>query len=105
MLRFLSRTIGLLFMAAAFVFLVYDGTKSIAANALVYTRLSEFWTIVSATSLQQFERSIEQHAASWLWDPVTVTVLDGPTFVVLGILGAFLVLLGRRPKPRIGFAR
>lgn len=105
MLRFLLRTLGLLFLAAAFLFFVYDGTKSIAANALIFTRLSEFWTIVSASSLQQLQPYIEQHAARWLWDPVTVTVLDAPTFVVFGIIGSVLVLLGRRKKPRIGFAR
>ena len=40
MIRFLFRTLGLLFLAAAFVFVVYDGTKSIAANAVSYTHLT-----------------------------------------------------------------
>src|SRR5216683_7850145 len=53
MIRFLLRTLGLLFLAASFVFVVYDGTKSIAANALVYTRVDEFWSLVHAASLQQ----------------------------------------------------
>jgi hypothetical protein len=105
MFRFLLRTLGLVFLAAGFVFFVYDGTKSIAANAPVYTKLSEFWGIFSASSLQQIEPYIEAHATRWLWDPVTVTILDAPTFAVLGIVGSLLVLLGRRKKPRIGYAR
>jgi hypothetical protein len=105
MIRFLFRMLGLLFLAAAFVFLVYDGTKSIAANAIVYIKLSEFWTLVHAASLAQLEPYIKQHAMPSLWDPVMVTILDAPTFVVFGIIGAVLLLLGRRKRPLIGYAR
>ena len=105
MFRFLFRMLGLLFMAAAFVFLIYDGTKSIAANALVYTKLSEFWTLVHAASLAQLEPYIKQHATPALWDPVTITILDAPTFVVFGIIGGVFLLIGRRKKPLIGYAR
>ena len=105
MIRFLFRTLGLLFLAAAFVFVVYDGTKSIAANALVYTKVSEIWTLLHAASLQQLQPLIEKNAPPWLWDPVVVTVLNAPTFVAFGIVGAMLVLLGRHKKPLIGYAR
>jgi hypothetical protein len=105
MIRFLFRTLGLLFLAAAFVFLVYDGTKSIAANALVYTKVNEVWTLLHAASLQQLQPLIERNASPWLWDQVAVTVLNAPAFVALGIVGAILVLLGRRKKPLIGYAR
>jgi hypothetical protein len=105
MIRFLFRTFGLLLLAAAFVFFVYDGTKSLAANALVTTRLSEFWNIVDPSSLQQLEPYVKQHATAWLWDPVMVTILDAPAFAVFGIVGAVLVLLGRRKKAQIGYAR
>ena len=105
MIRFLFRTLGLLLLAAAFVLFVYDGTKSIAANALVTTRLSEFWNVIDPSSLQQLEPYIKQHATTWLWDPVMVTILDAPSFAVFGIAGALLILLGRRRKPQIGYAR
>jgi len=105
MIRFLFRTLGLLLLAAAFVFFVYDGTKSLAANALVTTRLSEFWGILEPSSLQQIEPYIKQHTTALLWDPVMVTILDAPAFAVFGIVGAFLVLLGRRRRPKIGYAR
>src|SRR5450432_364583 len=105
MIRFLLRTLGLLFLAAAFVFVVYDGTKSIAANALVYTKVSEVWTLLHAASLQQLQPFIEKNATPWLWDPVAVTVLNAPALVALGIVGAILVILGRRKKPLIGYGR
>jgi hypothetical protein len=105
MIRFLFRTLGLLFLAAAFIFLVYDGTRSIAANMLLYSKVDEIWSLVHTTSLQQLQPSIEKRAPPWLWDPVATTVLDAPAVVVLGIIGAILILLGRRKKPLIGYGR
>ncbi len=40
MIRFLLRFIGLCLLATAFVFLVYDGTKSIANHDVLYTMSS-----------------------------------------------------------------
>jgi hypothetical protein len=105
MIRFLLRTLGLLFLASAFVFLIYDGARSIAANLLVYSKADEVWSLVHAASLQQVQPWIEQHAPHWLWDPVATTVLGAPAFAVLGIAGAILMLLGRRKKKLIGYGR
>ena len=104
MIRFLLRFIGLWLLAAGFVSAVYDGTKSIADNALHMTKLSDTWNAVHSTSLAQLQPAIERHVA-WLWDPVVVSVLSAPTFVVFGVLGALLILLGRKKKPLIGYAR
>jgi hypothetical protein len=105
MIRFLLRTLGLLFLASAFVFLVYDGTRSIAANLPVYSKADEVWSLVHAASLQQVQPWIEQHAPHWLWDPVATTVLGAPAFAILGVAGAILTLLGRRKKKLIGYGR
>jgi hypothetical protein len=105
MIRFLLRTLGLLFLAAAFIFLVYDGTRSIAANVLLYSKVDEIWSLLHTASLQQLQPSIEKHAPPWLWDPMVTTVLDAPAVIVLGIVGAILILLGRRKKPLIGYGR
>jgi hypothetical protein len=105
MIRFLLRTLGLLFLAAAFIFLVYDGTRSIAANVLLYSKVDEIWSLLHTASLQQLQPSIQKHAPPWLWDPVVTTVLDAPAVIALGIVGAILILLGRRKKPLIGYGR
>jgi hypothetical protein len=105
MIRFLLRTLGLLFLAAAFIFLVYDGTRSIAANMLLYTKVDEIWSLVHQASLQQLQPLIEKNAPRWLWDPVMTAVLDAPSTVVLAVVGTILILLGRRKKPLIGYAR
>jgi hypothetical protein len=105
MIRFLLRTLGLLLLAAAFIFLVYDGTRSIAANLLVYSRADEVWSLLHTASLQQLQPWIEQHAPRWVWDPVVARILDAPAVVVLGIVGTILLVLGRRRKPLIGYGR
>ncbi len=105
MIRFLLRTLGLLFLAAAFIFLVYDGTRSIAANMLLYSKVDEIWSLVHQASLQQLQPLIEKKVPPWVWDPVMMTVLDAPATLVLALVGAILILLGRRKKPLIGYAR
>ena len=51
MIRFLLRFIGLCLLATAFVFFVYDGTKSIANQHLVYVRVGDVWAILDQGSL------------------------------------------------------
>jgi hypothetical protein len=34
-----------------------------------------------------------------------LTVLNAPTWLALGVLGAILILLGRKKKPLIGYDR
>jgi len=109
MIRFVFRFVGLWILAAGFVALVRDGTKSIAANAVFVTRLSEDWTNIQATSLQSLEaavaRYVEPYVGGWVWDPVVLGILAAPTFVVLGILGSVLILIGRKKKRLIGYGR
>ena len=103
MIRFLLRTLGLFFLAAAFVLFVYDGTKSIAANALVFIKVSEVWNLIHPASFQQLRPAIDA-TAPWLWDPV-VAILQAPAFAACALVGAILMLLGRRKKPLIGYSR
>jgi hypothetical protein len=105
MIRFLFRFVGLWILAAGFVFFVYDGTRSIAGNALYTTKLGEIWNAVHSTSLQLLQPAIERHVAVWLWDPVLLSVLTAPVWLVFGVLGAILILFGRKKKPLIGYAR
>jgi hypothetical protein len=104
MIRFVLRSLGLWILAAGFVFLVYDGTKSIAANLLYVTKLGDTWNLIHSTSLQHLQPVIERHIP-WLWDPVIASVLNAPTWLVFAVLGAILILLGRKKKPLIGYAR
>ena len=104
-MRFILRFVGLLLLAGAFVALIVDGAYSIAGGALHITTLGETWFSIHQNSLLLLQPAVERHLAVWLWDPVIQTVLERPTWLVLGILGAFLVLLGRKKPPLIGYGR
>jgi len=105
MIRFVFRFIGLWILAAGFVALVRDGTKSIAGNAIFVTKLGEDWNNIHSTSLQLLQPAIERHIAIWLWDPVALAILTAPTWLVLGVIGSIFILLGRKKKPLIGYGR
>ena len=105
MIRFLFRFIGLLSLALAFIFLVYDGTKSIADQRLYVTKVAEVWATLHEASL-----AAGAARRSKGWRPGSGTrwpssVLDAPAWLVLVILGTILVLLGRKRRPLIGYAR
>jgi hypothetical protein len=104
MIRFLLRFIGLLCLALGFVILVYDGTKSIADQRWQITKVSDVWITIQESSLTKLQPTL-QGIAGWLWDPVAVNVLNSPAWIVLAIIGTVLIVLGRKKKPLIGYAR
>jgi hypothetical protein len=104
MLRFLLRFFGICLLATAFFFLVYDGTKSIANQHVVYTRVSEAWAMVDQNNLTMAENWFKQKAM-WLWNPYAEAFLDLPFWILLTIVAMILIVLGRKKKPLIGYAR
>jgi hypothetical protein len=105
MIRFLLRLIGLCLLATAFVLLVYDGTKSIANQHLVYTRVAEIWADIDQGSLNRVEVWLKQKAM-WAWDPYVQVFFDqAPAWAILGFVAMILILLGRKKRPLIGYAR
>lgn len=105
MIRFIFRFFGLWILAAAFIFLIYDGTKSIADRTDFFiTKASDVWSAIHQTSLQALQPAIEG-LHPYLWDPVAVTVLRQPAWLVLAVVGIFLIMIGRRKKPLIGYGR
>jgi len=104
MIRFLLRFLGLWVLAAGFIFLIYDGTKSIAGNQIFLTRVQDVWGSVHQASLLSLKPKLID-LSSFLWDPVMTTFLDQPVALVLGVLGAIMMLLGRRKRALIGYSR
>jgi hypothetical protein len=105
MIRFFLRMIGLFSLAAAFILVIYDGTKSIASNAVILTSVRALWDALNAASLASLQPLLERSAVPSLWDPVFTTFLSWPSWAVLAVLGIVLIVLGRRRKPLIGYAR
>src|SRR5471032_3361664 len=98
MIRFIFRFFGLICLAAAFILVIYDGTKSIAGNSLSLTTMRALWELINAASLAKLRPLLEPYAGGLLWDPVAVSVLTAPAC-------SLLLLLGRKKKPLIGYAR
>ena len=104
MIRFLFRFVGLCLLATAFVLFVYDGTKSIANHDLLYTRLDDVWAIIDQNSLNAVQDWLKLKL-SWAWEPYLQRGFDLPAWVVVGVIATVLILLGRKRKPLIGYAR
>jgi len=105
MIRFLFRLIGLICLAAAFILVIYDGTRSIAANNLYLTSVRTLWELINAGSLAKLRPLIEPYGGGILWDPVAVGILAAPSWGLLCGFGILFILLGRRKRPLIGYAR
>src|ERR1700741_1813402 len=104
MIRGFFRLVGLLLLAGAFVFMVYDGVRWVADQSLKFTRFGQFWNDIHQSSQQAFRAWIESKVP-WLWTSVVQVVLDQPVFAVLGVVGIVLRLLFRTRMPLIGDAR
>ena len=98
MIRFLFRLVGYWLLAGALVAAIIDGSKSIAASALVTTPLGQQFQQLAPSLLQKLEFGIQNNLGQpWLWDVVFVNILTWPTFAVLGVLTLVFLMIGR-PK-------
>jgi ABC-type phosphate transport system permease subunit len=105
MIRFLLRFLGLLLLALAFIFVIYDGMKSIADRNFYATAVGQFWTEVHVGSLQAAQTSVERNISSTLWNLAISPILEQPAAAIFAIFGVLLIVLGRKKKPLIGYAR
>src|SRR5437868_5552237 len=104
MIRFAFRFAGIWILAAGFVALVRDGTKSSAGNAISVTILGDDWNTIHPGSLESLKATIEGKAP-WLWEFASLYLLGAPSWLVLGIIGSLFILVGRKKKPLIGYGR
>ncbi len=104
MLRFLLRFVGVVALAAAFAALIVDGTRSVAAGAPAIYPLGRTVSTLFPADFLKAQAVIQAHAPM-LWDPILVSVLLLPAWVVLGLMGLVLLALARPPTPKIGYSR
>ena len=95
-MRFILRIIGTWLLGVTVILLVMDGTKSLAASALVMTGLGDIWTLVHANSLAYVEQVFEEKGAFYMvWRQLLLPMLSWPGWAVLGIPGLILIASGR----------
>lgn len=97
-MRLILRIIGTWLIGLALVLLVIDGTKSLGANALIFTALSDLWMQVHPPSLDAVKAFFDSRFFADLLDAALAAVLSYPAFAVFGIPGIVLALLGRKPR-------
>src|ERR1700681_2216465 len=105
MIATLLRAAGIVMLTLAIIVLNRDINKTLDSATVHITKLGDAWYAIHSTSLQLLQPAIERHVAVWLWDPVALSVLTAPTWLVFAVLGAVLMLLGRKKKALIGYAR
>jgi hypothetical protein len=103
MFRFLARAIGLLLIAAGFVGMVIDGTRSIANGAMTFSPIGEVAFRLLGERYLLLQPAIERHIHPLLWDPIVLNLTLLPASVVAFALGALLLWLGQKPPQTIGF--
>ncbi len=102
-MRFLVRASGLLLLAAGFVGLVIDGTKSVANGHVVFTPLGELAFMLFPRQFPILEPAVTRHVHPFLWDPVLLNFFLLPAAVIGFVLGALLLWLGQKPPEPIGY--
>ena len=94
------RVLGVWSLLTAMVALTIDGTKSLASGEgqWIVTPLGEHWFKINAASLNAAQAAIERYVNPFLWDPVIISVLQVPTWILFSVLGLTLYWLGRRRR-------
>lgn len=55
--------------------------------------------------MQAAQAKVQESLPAVVWNPVISTILDQPAWLIFGIIGMVLILIGRKRKPLIGYAR
>ncbi|QQR38784.1 hypothetical protein [Devosia rhizoryzae] len=97
-MRLVLRILGTWLIGLALILLVIDGTKSLAANELVFTVFGEAWAKIHRPSQQAVSSFFESRFFADLLRVVFQNILTYPAFAVLGVPGIVLALMGRRPR-------
>lgn len=100
-MRYIARVLGTWFLGLALILLIIDGTRSLAANAVVMTPLAESWQSVHTPSWQ-----VVYNGLATAMPPVSGQFADlvfsWPGWIVFGALGILFALAGHR-RARVAY--
>jgi hypothetical protein len=100
-MRLVLRIIGTVLIALAVILVIIDGTKSLAANAIVFTPLGETWRSIQPDSLAAVRDFLGTRLFGPLLDPLVSGLLSLPGWAVAGVPGILLAWAGRSRRERM----
>ena len=92
------RILGAWLLLGAVIALTIDLTGPADAPTTM-TALGEHWFKIHPASLNASQAGVQRYVHPVLWDPVIVSLLKTPTWIVLAVLGSLFYWIGRR-RPR-----
>nr|WP_258045649.1 hypothetical protein [Mesorhizobium sp. NBSH29] len=98
MIRFLFRLLATLSLCVATILLVLDATRTIAASALEMMPLRNSLAATFPEQLAGIEAGLQDYP--FAWDPIMVSVLALPGFVVFAVIALILYAAGHRTERR-----
>lgn len=103
-MKFLARSLGLLLVAAGFVGLVIDGTRSLVNHTVSFVSLEGAMATLFPGVAAGMQGSLAERTYSWLWDPYLIQALQLPASVTAFLIGALLLWIGQKHMEPIGYA-
>jgi hypothetical protein len=92
-LRAIAAALALLAGAALLYDLVVPPQSGLLARSV-----GDWWFTLHSSSLNGLQAGIQRYLAPWLWDPIFVSFLQVPAWIVPAVLGALFWVLGRRRR-------
>jgi hypothetical protein len=100
-MRLLLRILGTWLLGMALILVIIDGTRSLAADALVMTPLGDTWASLHAESLLQLRGFLASRFFGPLLETVVMALLTLPGWLALSIPGALFAWMGRTRRARV----
>ena len=100
-MRLILRVLGTLLIAFAVILIIIDGTRSLAANGLVFTPLEVTWESMHAQSLAAIREFLGTRLFGPVLEPVVSAILSFPGWAVIGVPGLLLAWAGRSRRERV----
>lgn len=98
MFKAVIRLLSTILLAVAVIMAVLDATRSIAVGSWVMTPVGVSWGAVSPQSLDRFQELVTSSLPMMVWDPLMLTLLRLPGFIVFTALSLLLALAGHKRK-------
>ena len=95
-----GRILGGLITAVALMAAGAEILASLEAGAYQGLAIGHLWFKMDVASLNLSQAVVQRYVHPSLWDPVIVTVLQWPAWIVFGVLGPALAFLCRKRNRR-----